>query len=119
MENGLVNLINHMPANRFRHAIVCLTEATDFKDRISNKAIPVIELKQTSGKDLRIHIRVWSTLRELGADVIHTRNLPTLEFQFTAALAGVRGRIHGEHGRDVYDLDGKNFKYNLLRKALR
>jgi sugar transferase (PEP-CTERM/EpsH1 system associated) len=119
MENGLVNLINHMPGNRYRHAIVCLTEATDFKDRIDNKAIPVIELEQTNGHDPRIHLRVLRTLRALGADIIHTRNLPTLEFQLAAALAGVRGRIHGEHGRDVYDLDGKNFKYNLLRKALR
>ena len=59
MENGLVNLINHMPGNRYRHAIVCLTEATDFKDRIDNKAIPVIELEQTNGHDPRIHLRVW------------------------------------------------------------
>ena len=119
MENGLVNLINHMPGNRYRHAIVCLTEATGFKDRIDNKAIPVIELKQTNGHDPRIHLRVWKTLRALSADIVHTRNLPTIEFQLAAALAGVRGRIHGEHGRDMYDLDGKNFKYNLLRKTLR
>jgi sugar transferase (PEP-CTERM/EpsH1 system associated) len=119
MENGLINLINHMPDNRYRHAIVCLTEATDFKDRIENKAIPVIELKQTNGRDPRIHLRVWRTLRALGADIIHTRNLATLEFQLSAAMAGVHGRIHGEHGRDMYDLDGKNFKYNLLRKSLR
>ena len=25
MENGIVNLINHMPPGRYRHAIVCLT----------------------------------------------------------------------------------------------
>jgi sugar transferase (PEP-CTERM/EpsH1 system associated) len=119
MENGLINLINHMPGNHYRHAIVCLTEATDFKDRIENKAIPVIELKQTNGHDPGIHFRVWRALRALGADIIHTRNLPTIEFQLVAALAGVHGRIHGEHGRDMYDLDGKNFKYNMLRKALR
>jgi sugar transferase (PEP-CTERM/EpsH1 system associated) len=35
------------------------------------------------------------------------------------ALARVPGRIHGEHGRDIYDLDGSRFKYNLLRKAIR
>ncbi len=93
MENGLVNLINHMPGNRYRHAIVCLTEATDFKDRIDNKAIPVIELKQSNGRDPRIHIQVWKAPRALDADIVHTRNLPPLEFQWTAA----RARIHGEH----------------------
>ena len=119
MENGLINLINHMAHNCYRHAIVCLTEATDFKDRIDNKSIPVIELKQTSGHDPRIHVRVWKILQALGADIVHTRNLPTIEFQLAAALAGVHGRIHGEHGRDMYDLDGKNLKYILLRKAIR
>src|SRR5262245_11134572 len=119
MENGLVNLINHMPRYLYRHAIICITEATDFKKRIENRAIPVIELKHFNGRDPRIHIKVCKALRSLDADIVHTRNLPALEFQWTAALAGVRGRIHGEHGRDVYDLDGKNVKYNLLRKAAR
>ena len=30
LENGLVNLVNGLPEERYRHAIVCLTEATDF-----------------------------------------------------------------------------------------
>jgi len=34
------------------------------------------------------------------------------------ALAGARTRIHGEHGRDIFDLYGKNRKYNMLRKAI-
>jgi len=34
VENGLVNLINHMPAERYRHAIVCITEYSDFRLRI-------------------------------------------------------------------------------------
>jgi len=31
----------------------------------------------------------------------------------------VPGRVHGEHGRDIYDLDGSSLKYNLLRKVIR
>ena len=34
LENGIVNLVNHMPANVYRHAIVALTEVTDFRYRI-------------------------------------------------------------------------------------
>ena len=30
LENGLVNLINHMPEDRYRHVIVCLADATDY-----------------------------------------------------------------------------------------
>ena len=34
LENGLVNLINNLPANRIRHSIICLTDYTDFRLRI-------------------------------------------------------------------------------------
>jgi len=33
-----------------------------------------------------------------------------------AFLAGVKGRVHGEHGRDIFDIDGQNKKYILLRR---
>jgi sugar transferase (PEP-CTERM/EpsH1 system associated) len=119
LENGLVNLINHMPGERYRHAILCLTAASDFRNRLRSTEIPVIQLNQSSGHDFAVHRRFWKTLRELKPDIVHTRNLPALEFQFIAALAGIKGRIHSEHGRDVHDLDGCSRKYNALRKAMR
>jgi len=119
LENGLVNLINHMPPKRYRHAIVCLTEDSEFSGRIQRDEVPVFALHKGNGQDFSVHRRVWRLLRRLQPDVVHTRNLPTLECLIPAALAGVPSRIHGEHGRDVYDLDGSNRKYNLLRKAVR
>jgi sugar transferase (PEP-CTERM/EpsH1 system associated) len=119
LENGLVNLINHMPPDRYRHVIVCLTRSTDFKDRINRKDVSIVELKKVPGDDIGTHQRFWRILRQFRPDIVHTRNLATLEFQVTSAAAGVRGRVHGEHGRDVYDLDGTNIKYNILRKAVR
>lgn len=35
-----------------------------------------------------------------------------------AAAAGIKIRVHGEHGRDISDLAGENFKYNLLRRVI-
>lgn len=119
LENGLINLINHMPEERYRHAILCLTESTDFADRIQRKDVPVIALHKRAGQDLRVHGRLVKILRHLRPDIVHTRNLATLEFLLPAALAGIPGRIHGEHGRDIYDLDGTNFKYNTLRRMVR
>lgn len=119
LENGLVNLINHMPPKRYRHAIVCLTEDSGFSSRIQQDDVPVFALHKGNGQDFSVHRRLWRLLRHLQPDVVHTRNLPTLECLIPAALAGVLGRVHGEHGRDVYDLDGSNFKYNLLRKVVR
>ena len=60
---------------------------------------------------------MWKLLRKLKPDLVHTRNLAALEAQFVAAAAGIRATVHGEHGRDVFDLYGQNWKYNLLRRA--
>src|SRR5690606_14230190 len=49
--------------------------------------------------------------------IVHTRNLAALEMQCPAWAASVPVRIHGEHGRDSYDPEGKSRKYQLLRRA--
>ena len=118
LENGLVNLINHMPENRYRHAIICLKNSTDFRDRIKQQEIEVIELNKKEGKDFGLYGSVRNVLKRLGPDIVHTRNLSGLEYLIPAWFAGTKGRIHGEHGRDIYDLDGLNTKYTLLRKAI-
>jgi len=116
LENGLVNLINRLPRERFRHAIICLTDYTDFRNRIQDPDIRVFVLHKRPGKDLRIYPELWQLFRELKPDIVHTRNLSTLEAQFPAFLAGVPHRVHGEHGRDIGDLDGSRRKYQLLRR---
>jgi sugar transferase (PEP-CTERM/EpsH1 system associated) len=118
LENGLVNLINHMPEERYRSAIVCLADATDYVRRITRKTVPVIELHQRAGQDFVVHWRLLRLLLRLRPAIVHTRNLGALEFQTIAALAGIPGRVHGEHGRDMQDLDGTNRKYNILRKTV-
>ncbi|TMA90245.1 MAG: TIGR03088 family PEP-CTERM/XrtA system glycosyltransferase [Deltaproteobacteria bacterium] len=119
LENGLVNLINHMAHDRYRHVIICLTESTDYSRRLQRDDVPIVELHQQTGQSVSVHKRFFEVLRRFEPDIVHTRNLPAMEFQVVAALMGVRGRIHGEHGRDMYDLDGTNFKYNSLRKVVR
>jgi sugar transferase (PEP-CTERM/EpsH1 system associated) len=119
LENGVVNLLNHMPAERYRHVVICLDGYTDFRQRLHRDDVPFFALHKQPGKDLGLYGRLFRLLRELRPDLLHTRNLSTLECQFVAAAAGVRARVHGEHGRDVFDPRGKNLKYNLLRKLAR
>ncbi len=119
MENGLVNLINHMPGERFRHAIICMTDYTDFRHRIQRDDVTLHALHKREGKDLRVHLRLWRLLRALRPDIVHTRNFGTLEAQATAALSGVRARVHGEHGWDVGDLDGTRSRNRRLRRLVR
>jgi sugar transferase (PEP-CTERM/EpsH1 system associated) len=117
LENGLVNLINRLP--QYRHAVVCLTDYTDFARRITHDAVSLHALHKREGQDLGLYMRLWRLLLRLRPAVVHTRNLAALEGQLPAWLAGVRGRVHGEHGWDVYDLDGSNARYRWLRRRFR
>ena len=119
LENGLVNLINNMPEDSFRHSIVCLTRCTAFRKRISRFGVAVYELNKQAGKDPGMYFRLGRLLRELAPDIVHTRNMATLEAQVPAWLAGVKGRVHGEHGRDMPDLYGRNAKYRWMRRLHR
>lgn len=117
MENGMVMLFNHLPEEKYRHAVICLAGHGDFRQRIRRSDIGFHDLVKRPGNDLSWLPRLHRLLRQLRPAILHTRNLNAMEAQFVGAWARVPGRVHGEHGRDVYDLYGKNWKYNLLRRA--
>ena len=120
MENGLVNLVNRTPPDRYRHAIVCLTESGGFEQRLDPAlGVKVLALHARPGHHFGDYRRVWKALKTLGPAIVHTRNLSALEAQIPAFFLGGARRVHGVHGRDVFDLEGKNRKYNLLRKTIR
>lgn len=118
LENGLVNLINQLPRGAFRHAIVALTDYSDFVQRLQ-VPVDLHAMHRRSGQDWGLYLRLWRLFRRLRPAIVHTRNLATLEAQLPAALAGVPGRLHGEHGRDVHDLDNTRSRYRWLRRAFR
>jgi len=117
MENGMVNLFNTLSPDRYRHTVVALTDYGDFRQRITAQPVEFHALHRAPGHGFGWTVRLWKLLRSLKPDLVHTRNLAALEAQFVAAAAGIRATVHGEHGRDVFDLYGQNWKYNLLRRA--
>ena len=119
LENGIVNLINHMPADRYRHAVIALTEVTDFHKRIQRDDVQFISLNKSPGHGFWLYPRLYRLFRKLRPAIVHSRNLAALEVQLPAWLAGVPVRIHGEHGRDVGDLDGSNVTYQRVRRFYR
>lgn len=118
LENGVVNLINRLPADEFRHAIIALTEVTDFSARLRRSDVVLHALHKRPGKDPSAYLRLYRLLRKLRPGIVHTRNLGTIDCQLMAALAGIRLRIHGEHGWDIHDPDGTNRRYRALRRML-
>ena len=116
LENGVVNLINHMPPDAYRHAVIALTEITEFRKRIQRDDVQFIALNKPPGHAFKIFPRLYRVFRELRPAIVHSRNLAALEVAAPAWAAGVPVRIHGEHGRDIGDLDGSNRKYQWVRR---
>jgi sugar transferase (PEP-CTERM/EpsH1 system associated) len=119
LENGLVNLINGLPAGRFRHAVVCLTGFSEFRQRLRGQDVPVHALGKRPGKDWPAYVRLWRLLRKLEPAIVHTRNAGVMDCNVVAWAAGVPVRVHGYHGWDVDDLHGERRRRALIRRACR
>lgn len=119
LENGIVNLINEMPADTYRHAVVALTEITHFRHRITRKDVEFVALEKPPGHGFWLYPKLYRLFKQLKPAIVHTRNLAALEATVPAWAAGVPVRIHGEHGRDVGDFDGSNLRYQRLRRLYR
>ena len=117
LENGIVNLVNRMPAQRWRHTIVALTEvSSQFAERIQRRDVRYIELGKRPGHLFRDYPRLYRLFRDLRPAVVHTRNLAALEAMVPAWAAGVPVRVHGEHGWDQQDPDGRRRRYQYVRR---
>ena len=118
LETLVAECINRMPAQQYRHAVVCLTGYTEFSRKISRSDVEIIALDKPPGLGLATHFKLWKLLRRLKPAVLHSYNLAAVEYACTAALAGVPVRVHAEHGRDAGDPHGLNRKHNLLRRGV-
>lgn len=118
LETLLVECINRITSDQYRQAIICLKDYTDFSKKITQPNVELFALNKAPGLGLGTHVKLWKLLVRLKPAILHTYNLPSVEYNFTATLAGVPIRIHAEHGRDASDPCGKNRKHKLLRQFM-
>lgn len=118
LETLMVERINRMPAERYRHAVVCLTDYTEFAKKITRPGVEVYALHKRPGLSLGTHADLWRLLRRLRPTIVHSYNLSAVEYAPAALLAGVPVRVNGMHGRDAADPLGRNRKHNLLRRLM-
>lgn len=117
LENGVVNLINRMPAERFQHVVVALTRcAPAFCARITRPDVEFVSLHKSPGHGVKLYPRLFRLFREQRPAVVHTRNLAALEAVVPAWAAGVPVRVHGEHGWEESDPHGTRPKFRLMRR---
>ena len=114
LENGVVNLINQLPAA----ALSARRDRDDRDQRLSAavcSATTCSSMRWTSrlARGCALAPAMYSLLRRIAPAIVHTRNLGALEMSLPAAWAGVPVRIHGEHGWDTNDPDGRSRKFRL------
>lgn len=116
MENGLVNLINRLPTESVRHAVVCVEDFGEFRNRISRPDVEVFAMHRSRVGAMHVRRKIYALCRRLRPDIVHSRNQSGLDALIPSLLAGVPIRVHSEHGWDVDNLNGERFKPALLRR---
>jgi sugar transferase (PEP-CTERM/EpsH1 system associated) len=118
LENGLVNLLNALDPERFEHSVCCLTKSGKFAERIASAGIKIVELDLPAGRFRFPLFRLAGLFREISPHIIHSRGWATVDATFAARLAPGAALIHGEHGRDLVDKNGDNWKRNQIRRLV-
>jgi sugar transferase (PEP-CTERM/EpsH1 system associated) len=96
-----------------------MTDHGDFGERIERADVPVYAMHRGRASLARTYWNLYRLFREIEPAIVHTRNLSGLDALLPAACAGVGVRIHGEHGRDMHDLDGTNPRYRRLKRLFK
>lgn len=102
MENGVVNLVNHIDCGKFRISICCLNHSGPMIDRVLPGRAKVLEINQKPGKAYSLPFRLSRLFRQEKVDVVHTHNYYTGIYGIPGARFAGAVAIHGQHGFD-YD----------------
>ena len=117
LERVMLNCIHNMQkTSNYRHVVISLTTANSFSQNELASPIDVFVLNKSAGNDFSLHSKLYRLLKQLKPDILHTYNLAAIEYHPIAWLAGVKGHIHAEHGRDIHDPQGLNVKHKWLRR---
>ncbi|MCP4749998.1 MAG: glycosyltransferase [Proteobacteria bacterium] len=114
-ENGVVNLINHMDADRFKVSVCCLNQTGELVERIheDRRHVHLVEKEGRTGPRDLMNLRDF--FLEQDVDIVHTHAFATLFIGYVGArLARVPIVLHGEHG--IFYAD--KFRRIMMQKIL-
>lgn len=114
LEKVIVNLINGS-SEALDHTIITLVSDFEMIELI-DAPVKVYCVDKAPGKDIGCHFRIFKLLRKIRPDVVNTYNFGTIEYQLMAALAGVKRKVHSDHGHGGDAADGLNKKNNAIRR---
>jgi sugar transferase (PEP-CTERM/EpsH1 system associated) len=109
-----VNLINALSGD-IRHTVVTMSALGPLADRLP-KEVACHCVGKRPGIDIGAIVRLAALLRRLRPSVVHSRNWGAFDGVLAARVAGVRSVVHGEHGREAADPEGRDPRRNRLRR---
>jgi sugar transferase (PEP-CTERM/EpsH1 system associated) len=106
LENGIVNVANRLPGDRYRISICALDSEETFSGRIRRPDSEFYLLpKRGDGIDWNL---IWSLarlFRRAKVNLVHSHNWGTFLYSVVAAKLARVPIIHGEHGKTQNDLE--------------
>ena len=116
LENVAVRLVKHLEPLADQ-AVVTPGSTGPVAERIP-AGVAVFPLGETHRPDRWNAVRMARLFRKLRPDIVHTRNWTCIDAIIGARLAGVPVVIHGEHGREAADPEGRNPRRRQVRRLL-
>ncbi|HVY61832.1 MAG TPA: glycosyltransferase, partial [Planctomycetota bacterium] len=118
-EHGIVKLLNALPAGRYRHSLISLTELGPLARKIRAPGTRFHEVRKRDGNDLGAVWRLAALLRAERPHVLRTYGWPTwLEGIAAATAARVRAHVHSEHGLYFYQSEAQKARRRKAEPAL-
>ncbi len=99
MENGIVNLANHMDTERFHVGVCVFVGNGAYEKRIDTSRTPLFFMNKPEGNDPLLPFKLIRLFRHWKPHILHTHAWGTLvEGILAGKLAKVPIIVHGEHG---------------------
>lgn len=116
LEGVVLRLTNGL-RDSLDHAVMTPSGDGPLRARFSDR-VPVIAMAERHRPDRWNALRMAAVFRELRPDIVHSRNWTCLDAIIGARLARVPVVIHGEHGREAADPEGRNPLRRRVRRLL-
>ena len=101
LENGLASLIENLDPARFEHVVYAIRKLGPTADRLAQSRVQVI-CQGKKDSDSRFQIgRLARAIREVGPDIVHSRNWAAIEAVPAARWVGSCKVVHSEHGLEA------------------
>jgi sugar transferase (PEP-CTERM/EpsH1 system associated) len=119
MENGVINVANGLPPERFRISVCALDSTQTFSERIRAADAEYHLLPKLGvGVHWGLVWRLAGLLRRAKVDLVHSHNWATFLYAVLAAELVELPIVHGEHGKNPGELDETNRPKQWAKRLL-